>query len=458
MIDISEKERIDIKEKSLSIIGIGRSGSSAAQLAHYLGARVFASDLNTGIASNVAANELFNLGIGIETGVHSNRVYDSDLCVVSPGIPKNSKIITAVLDRGIPIVGEIEFASWFTSSPIIAVTGSNGKTTTVNLLKKIFESENLTVAMAGNIGIPFSSLVLSELKNPNENTVYILEISSFQMEFVKHFRPKFGVFTNISKDHLDRHQSMNEYIKTKMKMVSNQEKSDFIIYNLDDAHLVNSLRNNEPKSIPFSIKNSDTIFKFDHKNIYYGKNEILVNVKQLKLLGIHNIYNILAASTVANLFGISKIQIKKALIYFEGVEHRLEFVSKINDVEYYNDSKATNMDAVFVAVNSFMKPILLILGGRNKGADFRQLKKQIDLNKIKQIISYGESGGDIVTAIGDAVRSEQVADLISAVTFAQSLAIPGDVVLLSPGCASYDQYSNYEERGAHFKELVSSQR
>ena len=456
MINITEKEKINIKEKTLSIIGIGRSGSSAAKLAHYSGARVFASDSNTSIPTNVAANKLFDLGIGIETGIHSNRVYESDLCVVSPGISKNSKVISKALDYGIPVVGEIEFASWFTTSPIIAVTGSNGKTTTVNLLKKIFESKDLTVSMAGNVGVPFSSLVLSELKSPNENTVYILEISSFQMEFVRHFRPKISVFTNISEDHLDRHYSMDEYIRMKMKMVMNQEENDFIVYNLDDSCLVNKLKNNKPKLIPFSVKNNDTLFKLDHKGIYYGKNEILVDIKQLKLPGTHNLYNILAASTVANIFGIPKSQIKKALMIFEGVEHRLEFVSKINGVEYYNDSKATNLNSVFVAVNSFIKPILLILGGKNKGTDFKKLKKIIDSNKIKQIISFGESGKEIVTAIGDAVRSEQVTDLISAVTIAQSLAIPGDVVLLSPGCASYDQYSNYEERGIHFKELVFS--
>ena len=453
--DIHHRATIDIKGKSISVIGLGLSGSAAAKLAHYAGARVFVSDPGTSLDINMRADEMMQMNISAETGMHSDRINEADLWIVSPGVPKDADIILKAQEKNIPIVGEIEFASWFTESPIIAVTGSNGKTTTVNVLVEMCQSGNVRGTLAGNVGIPFSSSVLEEMKSPEPKTVYVLEISSFQMEFIHHFHPKIAVYTNISPDHLNRHGTMDEYIAMKMRMVENQTKKDFIVYNMDDPLLTMALKDHPATMAPFSMVGADMTFRLQTNSIYGTNGSPLIAVQDLILPGPHNLSNILAASTAAHLMGISDQRIAKIMGSFPGVEHRLEYVSAIDDVQYINDSKATNLDAVMVALESFEQPLILILGGQNKGADFRLLLPHIESSHVRLIISYGESGGEIVTALGDAVRSVQVTDLKSAVTSAQSLAVPGDVVLLSPGCASFDQFENFEERGAQFKTWIN---
>ena len=453
--DIHHRATIDIKGKSISVIGLGLSGSAAAKLAHYAGARVFVSDPGTSLDINMRADEMMQMNISVETGVHSDRINEADLWIVSPGVPKDADIILKAQEKNIPIVGEIEFASWFTESPIIAVTGSNGKTTTVNVLVEMCQSENVRGSLAGNVGIPFSSSVLEEMKSPEPKTVYVLEISSFQMEFIHHFHPKIAVYTNITPDHLNRHGTIDEYIAMKMRMVENQTKKDFIVYNMDDPLLTMALKDHPATKAPISMVRADMTFRLQTNSIYGTNGSPLIAVQDLILPGRHNLSNILAASTTAHLMGISDQRIAKIMGSFPGVEHRLEYVSAIDDVQYINDSKATNLDAVMVALESFEQPLILILGGQNKGADFRLLLPHIESSHVRLIISYGESGGEIVTALGDAVRSVQVTDLKSAVTSAQSLAVPGDVVLLSPGCASFDQFENFEARGAQFKTWIN---
>jgi len=453
--DIHHRATIDIKGKSISVIGLGLSGSAAAKLAHYAGARVFVSDPGTSLDINMRADEMMQMNISAETGMHSDRINEADLWIVSPGVPKDADIILKAQEKNIPIVGEIEFASWFTESPIIAVTGSNGKTTTVNVLVEMCQSGNVRGSLAGNVGIPFSSSVLEEMKSPEPKTVYVLEISSFQMEFIRHFHPKIAVYTNISPDHLNRHGTMDEYIAMKMRMVENQTKKDFIVYNMDDPLLTMALKDRPATMTPFSMVRADMTFRLQTNSIYGTNGSPLIAVQDLILPGPHNLSNILAASTAAHLMGISDQRIAKIMGSFPGVEHRLEYVSAIDDVQYINDSKATNLDAVMVALESFEQPLILILGGQNKGADFRLLLPHIESSHVRLIISYGESGGEIVTVLGDAVRSVQVTDLKSAVTSAQSLAVPGDAVLLSPGCASFDQFENFEERGAQFKTWIN---
>ena len=453
--DIHHRATIDIKGKSISVIGLGLSGSAAAKLAHYAGARVFVSDPGTSLDINMRADEMMQMNISVETGMHSDRINEADLWIVSPGVPKDADIILKAQEKNIPIVGEIEFASWFTESPIIAVTGSNGKTTTVNVLVEMCQSENVRGSLAGNIGIPFSSSVLEEMKSPMPKTVYVLEISSFQMEFIHHFHPKIAVYINISPDHLNRHGTMDKYIAMKMRMVENQTKKDLIVYNMDDPLLTMALKDHPATMTPFSMVRTDMTFRLQTNSIYGTNGSPLITVQDLILPGPHNLSNILAASTAAHLMGISDQRIAKIMGSFPGVEHRLEYVSVIDDVQYINDSKATNLDAVMVALESFEQPLILILGGQNKGADFRLLLPHIESSHVRLIISYGESGGEIVTVLGDAVRSVQVTDLKSAVTSAQSLAVPGDAVLLSPGCASFDQFENFEERGAQFKTWIN---
>ncbi len=454
MIDISNRNTIDIRDKNITVIGLGLSGTASAKLANHLGARVFASDPsdNYHICNN--AMMLLEHHIASETGLHSDKIYDSELWVISPGIPKNSPIIQKAQEIGIPIVSEIEFASWFTNSPIIAVTGSNGKTTTVNILYKMCQSDRINTLMAGNIGIPFSSRVLDERTNPKKNSTYILEISSFQMEFVKHFHPKIAVYTNLSADHLDRHGTMDEYINMKLEMVKNMGPGDHIVYNADDPQLNVLFKDNNTNLKPFSISQSGMTYSLDSKYINSVHGEKIIALEEISLHGQHNLLNILAAATTSNIMGILNQQIADVMKNFTGIEHRLEKVATIDGIIYINDSKATNLESVNAAIDSFDIPIILILGGRNKGADFRLLLPHIKSSHVRDIVSYGEAGEHILNAIGDAVRSVQVTDLNSAVERARTLATPGDVVLLSPGCASFDEFSNFEERGEYFKSRV----
>ena len=457
MIDTSIRKNINIRDKRVSVIGLGLSGTEAAKLANHLGAIVFASDASMDERVCAHSMELMHTHhIASETGIHSDKIYDADLWIISPGIPKDSEIVLKAAQKRIPIVGEIEFASWFSNDPIIAITGSNGKTTTSHMLYNMCQSKEVKGTMAGNMGIPFSERVLNNIKDPKENILYLLEISSFQLEFIQHFSPDILVYTNISPDHLDRHGSMEEYIKMKLNALINMKHKGQIVYNKDDAILEKVLSPLPHIKQPFSTKSKDVLYKIDNKNIIGPSNENLLNIDELSIPGEHNLQNFLAASTCSHLVGISQNQIVKSMKEFKGVEHRLEYVRTINETDYINDSKATNIDSVIVAINTYKQPIVLILGGFNKGANFRLLLPHIKSSHVRDIVSYGDAGGQINTALGDAVRSVQVTDLSSAVKKAQLMAAPGDIVLLSPGCASYDEFSNFEERGNHFKSIIKN--
>ena len=455
MIDITVRENINIRDKQVTVIGLGISGIETAKLANHLGARVFASD--SGFSKRISAHamELMNSHhIASETGLHSEKIFDADLWVISPGVPKNADIVIKAQETNIPIVGEIEFASWFTESPIIAVTGSNGKTTTTYILGTMCQSKNSHAVMAGNMGIPFSERVLNEIKTLDETRTYILEVSSFQMEFINHFSPTIALYTNLSIDHLDRHGSMEEYLKMKLRMIQNMDQEDCVVYNGDDPELVSTVENQPFRMHPFSTTRSDTLYTLEGTSITNHSGKSLAGLDELSIPGNHNLYNLLSAATCSHLLGIPDEHISQVMKTFKGVEHRLEHVLTINDVQYINDSKATNINSVIVAIDTFKQPIILILGGRNKGADFRLLLPHIKSSHVRDLISYGEAGGQIDAALGDAVRSVQVTDLNSAVKKAQVLAAPGDIVLLSPGCASFDEFSNFEVRGKFFKSAV----
>ncbi len=456
MIDITKKENINIVDEPISIIGLGKSGTSAAQLAHFLGAQVKISDFNDSIDINKNADEMLSKGINVETGHHSTAIYDSNLWVVSPGIDKNSKIVKKAKKLNIPIVGEIEFASWFTNSPIIAVTGSNGKTTTVNALYEMCQTRRFRAMLGGNVGTPFSSNVLDEINQKNQNNIHILEISSFQMETIVHFKPNICVFLNISPDHLNRHGTIEKYIKMKLNMAKNLKKDDSIVYNIDDNKLKNSFKNHSSKQFPFSVSIPNTTICVNGTKIKDSDGNILISKKDIAISGEHNLSNLLAAATVAKLLKVSNKKIASILKSFIGVAHRLETVSIKKDIIYINDSKATNLDSVIVALKSIKRPIVLLMGGINKGADFRLILPYIRSCHVKVIITYGDAAGEILSAIGDAVRSIKKVDLNSAVESAQSIATPGDAILLSPGCASFDQFKNFEERGNLFKKLVTN--
>ena len=458
MIDIQKRKHITLRDKRVTVIGLGISGVEAAKLANYHGARVFASDLSSSEMINTHAMDLMHRHhIPSETGLQSDKIYDADLWVLSPGISKNNEIVLEAVRKGIPIVGEIEFASWFTDSPIIAITGSNGKTTTAHALSQMCQTKDINGVMAGNMGLPFSERVLNETLTPDKNRLYILEVSSFQMEFTKHFSPDLALFTNISEDHMDRHNTMKEYIQLKMELAKNLKKEGFIIYNRDDNELHKALKNNSIQKQTFSTTSKETLFYLDNNKIIGPSKTILANVKDLKIYGEHNIANLFAAATCSYLIGIPENNISSTIKEFQGVEHRLEHVKFINNVEFVNDSKATNIQSVKVAIDSYNKPIILILGGYNKGADFRLLLPHIKSSNVRDIVSYGDAGGQINTALGDAVSSVQVTDLNSAVKKAHSLATPGDIVLLSPGCASFDQFPNFEVRGNFYKSVIKNE-
>ena len=455
MIDISNRDSINIRDKNVTVIGLGLSGIAASKLANYLGAHVFASDPSSEFHISDAGLDLLHHHIASETGIQSDKIYDADLWIISPGVPSDAPIVQKAKSLRIPIVGEIEFASWFCDAPIIAVTGSNGKTTSTHILSEMCQSDSIDSLMAGNIGIPFSEQILNELKQPNSKRAFILEISSFQMEFVKHFCPKIALYTNVSPDHLDRHGTMDNYVNMKLKMAKNMGRDDYIVFNSDDPQLTLAVDGHEAQLVPFSLLQHGSTFSLNSTQLTTLSGHPLIDVNEIALPGKHNLSNMLGAATVSHLMGITNEHISQIMRTFTGVEHRLENVKTVQDVTYVNDSKATNLESVIVAIESFKNPIVLILGGREKkGADFRLLLPHILSSHVRDIISYGEASEHILAALGDAVRSVQVTDLNSAVRTAQTLAAPGDIVLLSPGCASFDQFSNFEERGQYFKSLV----
>ncbi len=451
--EISNKNTIDLKGKRVAVIGLARSGIAAAKLANDLGATVFVSDNSNSIDVKQALHNLQDYKIEGEINGHTKSIYNADLWIISPGVPKDAEIIQHAMIKDIPVVSEIEFASWFTTAPIIAVTGSNGKTTTVHMLNEMCQSDEIEPKLSGNVGNPFSDSVRHDLSNPYPNRVHILEISSFQMEFIQHFKPYISLYLNLSPDHLNRYEDMDDYISAKMNMWSNQTQEDFLVFNADDDVLAKRISPANAKKFPFTLQSDPkSIFKLNATKIYDQKHATLINLDDIALPGKHNLSNYLGAATAATLLGIASSKIADVMKSFCGVPHRLEHIEKINGVTYINDSKATNVDAVKVALDSFNTPILLILGGRDKGGDFLSLYPHT--HNVKEVLTIGESEETIATVLGDAVRLRSCGSLKSAVEIAHSHAQPGDVVLLSPGCASFDQFDNFEHRGDIFRVLV----
>ena len=453
--NIHDRATIEIRGKKIVILGLALSGAAAAKLAVRQGADVFVSDNQDTLALQDTLTDLKALSIPGELGQHSDQIYDADLWIISPGIAQDSELVQKAQSNDIPIVSEIEFSSWFTEAPILAITGSNGKTTTAHLLAEMIQTDDLHGALAGNVGIPFAEMVLEDLGNPDPKRVWVLEISSFQMEFIEHFKPYIAIFLNITPDHLNRYPSMKEYIAAKMNMWSRQTAEDFIVYNADDTILVEEIAESTSRKIAFGLgHHPEAIFQPNRTKIYTEEHATLIEMNQLALPGKHNLANALAAATAAHLMGVPNKSIAATMSQFSGVPHRLEPIAEINGVTYINDSKATNLDAVQVALESFTQPIILLLGGLDKGGDFRSLLPHTH-NNLKEVIAFGQAKELILTALRDAVRSTSVMDLKEALELAQNCSQPGDVVLLSPGCASFDQFDNFEERGDHFRSLLT---
>jgi len=435
------------------VLGSGESGVGSALLAKSKGLSVFVSDSSL-IEKNYKELLLKNDIQFEENGHEQANKLNVDYVIKSPGIPETAAIIKQLTNKQIQIISEIEFASKFTDATIIGVTGSNGKTTTTTMIYEILKSENADVDIAGNIGISFASKVAaSNTKN------YVLELSSFQLDGIIDFNPHIAIMTNLSPDHLDRYNnSFENYINSKFNILKNQSEKDYFIYDLEDVNIVEFIKNNIHKIksnlLPFSTtKTIDSVTYLEDKNIIsiINKNKIIMPTNNFPLIGTHNLKNAMAATTVANLLKIRKETIRKSLEHFQAVEHRLEHVLKINKVNYINDSKATNVNAAYYALDSMQSSTVWIVGGIDKGNKYEELFTLVN-EKVKAIICLGKDNKKIFENFENLVEYiTEVKSMSEAVKEAYSIAKSNDNVLLSPACASFDLFKNYEDRGEQFK-------
>ncbi|WP_179374589.1 UDP-N-acetylmuramoyl-L-alanine--D-glutamate ligase [Winogradskyella wichelsiae] len=439
--------------KRLVILGGGESGVGTALLGKAKGYDVFVSD--KGKIKEKYKNVLLNNEIEFEDEKHTElKILNADIIMKSPGIPDKVTLVKQIREAGIAVVSEIEFASKFTEATLVAITGSNGKTTTATLTDHILKQE-LDVGLAGNIGDSFAKQILE--KNYDN---YVLEISSFQLDDIIDFKPKIAVITNISPDHLDRYDNKFEnYIASKFRVVENQTKDDYFIYDADDDVILEYMKTHQiqSKKLPFSLTKVIEQGAYLENNkiiITIDNNKIIMPTNNLALEGKHNVKNAMAASTVAHLLKIRKQTIRESLENFQGVEHRLENVLKINKVQYINDSKATNVNATYFALESMSAPTVWIVGGVDKGNEYRELFPFIN-EKVKAIVCLGVDNAKLIESFGkmvDVIIETQY--MSEAVKIAYKLADAGDNVLLSPACASFDLFENYEDRGRQFKNAV----
>lgn len=430
----------------VSIIGWGASGLAAARLLKRAGASVFVSEggrFKTPVPAGVAS----------ESGGHTKRVLEADLIVRSPGVPQSLPVLRQAAQKRIPIWSELELAFRYTkkASELIAITGTNGKTTTTTLVGRFFQAARRSTIVAGNIGTP-----LSEVAHRVHNaSVVVLEVSSYQLENIETFHPTISAILNITPDHLEHHGSMQAYAAAKARVFENQTQDDVCVFNADDAWCRRLSKQCRARTFFFSRTKALT------EGIYYKHGQVVLHWRgkrarwrlQTPLMGPHNIENILAAVAMAVVGGVSLSVIRKVLKTFRGVEHRLEWVRTLKGVRYVNDSKGTNVDSTRVALASFEEPLIVIMGGEGKGAPYAPLRPLVR-KKAKRLLLIGEDAKTIRKELGNLVPTDLVQAMGKAVLRARQTAQPGDVVLLSPACASFDQYNNYEERGRHFKTLV----
>ena len=438
--------------KKVLILGAGLSGIGSAELAKKNSLDILLSESNE--IDTKIKSKLKKLDIEFEENSHTNaKNYSADIVIKSPGIPDESEIINSLSKKGFSIISEIEFASLFSSTPAIGVTGSNGKTTTATIIHKLLSDANINCSISGNIGKSFSSVC-------QKNYDYdIIELSSFQLDGIVNFQPKIAVLTGISEDHMDRYSSFQKYVDSKFRIVMNQTNEDYFIFNSDCAVTTEYINKNNIKSklLPFTLKkiiDQGAYYKDGVINIISEKNKISMSIENFKLKGKHNIRNAMAAATVANLLQIRKETIRKSLEHFQGVEHRLEKVLTINKVNYINDSKATNINATYYALESMNSPTVWIVGGVDKGNDYSELKKIVS-KKVKAIICLGANNLKIIDFFENLV--EYIFDVDSmqdAVNIAYKISKSGDNVLLSPACASFDLFDDFEDRGRQFKNAV----
>ncbi len=443
----------NIVSLKVSVLGAARSGMAVAKLLKLKGAEVFVSDKKPQEEAVEQAKALDSLDIPYEFGAHSDRVFDAEFIVISPGVPSNTNLIQHALKVGLRVYSEVEVASWFCEAPIVAITGSNGKTTTTSIAGKMFEKGGRKTVVAGNIGFPMSDYVL----DVDKNDVVVAEVSSFQLDNISTFKPRAAVLLNITPDHLDRYENYQAYMNSKFRIFMNQSPDDFSIYNHDDSTVRSHCEGLSSVRLPFSVKDKLPGGAFVENGEVFlvdgSKHELLIDSKEIRIRGVHNLYDSLAASLAAKSLGLPANVIADTLREFSGVEHRLELVRELNGVRYINDSKATNVDAVWYALGSFESPIVLIAGGKDKGNDYTPLFEPVR-KKVRAMVLIGQAAPKMLKEFSDKTKCVLAASMEDAVLKASREAMRGDIVLLSPACASFDMFHDYEHRGREFKRLV----
>lgn len=449
---------MELKGKKILVVGLGKSGRAAALFLRRRGAQVTVSDVRSAEALGREIPALLEEGIAVEAGGHGLLTFRrQDLIVVSPGVPLDTPELAQVRSFGLPIIGEVELAARFLKGKALAITGSNGKTTTTSLCGATLEAGGLPVQVGGNIGLPVIALV----EGSRDDGWSVLELSSFQLETTEKFRPEIAVILNITPDHLDRHGTFENYAAAKERIFANQRPDDALVLNADDDVASKVAARARSQIFWFSRQRVVRQGAFVHEAAIVFRAseqsapEFILKLEDIPLKGSHNVENVLAAVCASRLAGVSAEAIRGAVRGFRAVEHRLEFVANIGGVDYYNDSKATNVDAAAKAIASFAGGVHLILGGKDKNSDYRQLRPLLE-ERVKAVYTIGAAAEKIAAEIAGSVPLVSAGTMQQAVELAAQAAKPGDTVLLAPACSSFDQFENYEHRGRTFKELVEA--
>lgn len=449
----------ELKGKRFTVVGGARSGLAVSRLLSLAGAVVFLTDKAPASPGIEAA--LSEIGATCEFGGHTPRALETDFFAISPGVPSRANLILQASRSGIPVYSEIEISSWFCRAPIVAITGANGKTTTTSLTGYLFSTSGRNTIVAGNIGFPFADYVM----DATPEDIVVLEVSSFQLDHIDTFRPRVSLLLNITPDHLDRYDNdFDLYARSKARVFENQREGDVLVYNQDDPIVLERLEAASSQAGPLKLGFSQekelaegAFMRGDSIILRLGdREEKLMDSDQLALRGKHNLYNALAAALAGRVLGVPADSLRESLANFKGVPHRLEFIREVDGVRFVNDSKATNVNAVWYALESFREPVVLIAGGRDKGNDYAPLVPFVE-DKVRAVVAIGESADKVVRELGPAAPATVVArSMEEAISEARRFAHPGDVVLLSPACASFDMFDNYEHRGDTFRRLVEA--
>ena len=447
---------MELKNKRVLVVGLGKSGIAAAMFLRQQGARVTVSDARSATALAEEIPALLEAGIMVESGGHGLLTFRrQDLIVISPGVPLDTPEVKQVISFGVPVIGELELASRFLKGRILAITGSNGKTTTTTLVGKILAEGGLPTLVGGNIGTP----VINLIPESSDETVNVLEVSSFQLETIEQFRPWIAVVLNITPDHLDRHGSFENYAAMKTRITENQQADDFLVLNAEDKPTQMVAAKTKAQIFWFSTRRpiKQGTFVYGESIVFVpregAKAEPIMPVAEIPLKGSHNVENVLAAICAARLAGVPAEKIRASVASFKAVEHRLEFVRTVEGVDSFNDSKATNVDAAMKAIAAFPGGIHLILGGKDKDSDYSTLSPLLQ-ERVKAVYTIGSAAEKIERQLHGVVKMVGAGTIDVAVHEAAKDAIPGDVVLLAPACSSFDQFENYEHRGRTFRRIV----